>query len=270
MLLDLTNADVRANFLDHGGTKMIMDSTATFAQAFSGDINFLPNAGQGWPNRTPDSGPSFRAIEYLMTYLRETLNVQPFEGENSEGIFKAVFGQDVIQGFRDELDIREDVRALTTGRYKMGEDTIKGYSFTGPYHGVAFGIDPYPLRASAVVGGVPTLVEPLTATNVTVGVAGRPNSSWITAPYEIGFLFGQSSFKRLVPEYQKVAGWNFSEQLVNGGLEFKILQDADCNLFGDFGQHIYEIERAYQPVVPHAVTAILYKRCSTSLNLTSC
>ena len=270
MLLDITNSDARANFLDHGGGKMTMDSTATFAQAYSGDINYLPNAGQGWANRTPDSAPSFRAIEYLMTYMRETLNVQPFEGEAGEGIFKAVFGQDVIQGFRDELDIREDVRALTTGRYKMGEETIAGYSFTGPYHGMAFGIDPYPLRASAVVAGVPTLVEPLTATNVTVGVGARPNSAWVTAPYEIGFIFGQQSFKRLVPEYSKVAGWNFSDQLVNGGLEFKILQDADCNLFGDYGQHIYEVERAYQPIAPHAVTAVLYKRCTTALNLTAC
>lgn len=270
MLLDLTNADIRANFLDHGGGKMIADSTATFAQAFSGDINYLPTAGVGWPNRVPDSGLSFRSIEYLMTYMRETLNVQPFEGENGEGMFKFVGGQDVIQSFRDELDIREDVRALTTGRYRMGEDTIKGYSFTGPYHGIAFGVDPYPLRATTVTSGVPTLIEPLTATSVTVGTAGRPNSSWTGATYEIGFLFGQNSFKRLVPEYQKVAGWNFSEQLVNGGLEFKILQDADCNLFGDYGQHIYEIERAYQPVVPHAVVAILFKRCSASLGLTSC
>jgi len=93
-----------------------------------------------------------------------------------------------------------------------------------------------------------------------IGVGGR----------EIGFLFGQQSFKRLVPSYQKVAGWDFSEQLVNGGLQFKILQDADCNLFGDYGQHIYEIERAYQPVAPHAVTAVLYKRCNAALNLTAC
>ena len=72
-------------------------------------------------------------------------------------MFKAIFGMDVIQGFRDELDIREDVRALTTGRYRMGEDTIKGYSFSGPYHGMAFGVDPMPLRASAQSSGVPTL-----------------------------------------------------------------------------------------------------------------
>jgi hypothetical protein len=81
---------------------------------------------------------------------------------------------------------------------------------------------------------------------------------------------GQRSFRRLVPTYQKVEGWNFSEQLVNGGLQFVILKDADCNLFGDYGQHIYEIERAFEPLMPHAVTAVAYKRCAANLGLLSC
>ena len=74
----------------------------------------------------------------------------------------------------------------------------------------------------------------------------------------------------MVPTYAKVAGWDFSEQLVNGGLRFKILDDADCNLFNDYGQHLYEIERAYQPIAPHAVTAVLYARCTNNLGLAAC
>lgn len=267
-LLAITNADIRANYLDNSGGKLTMDSTATFDQAYAGAIN---SVGTAWANRTPDSGPSFRSIEYLMTFMRETLAVNPYEGESGDGVFKAIFGMDVIQGFRDELDVREDLRYLTAGRYRMGEETIKGYTFSGPYHGMVFGTDPRPLRASAVVAGVPTLVEPLVATQTSNGgYAGRPNPSWTGAPYEIGFVMGQSSFRRLVPEYAKVAGWDFSEQLVNGGLRFKILSDADCNLWEDYGQHLYEIERAYEPLAPHAVTAILYKRCTASLNLVAC
>jgi hypothetical protein len=30
-------------------------------------------------------------------------------------------------------------------------------------------------------------------------------------------------------------------------------------VFGDFGQHFYELERAYEPVNPSAVVAILHK-----------
>lgn len=274
VLVAINNADVRANYLDNGGLKVTCDSTGTFSQDISGAINTIPGAGLGYPNRTPDSMPSVRAMETVMTYMRESLNVAPFD-DDGEGYFKCIFGQDVIQGFRDELDIREDVRALTTGRYKMGEDTISGYRFKGPYHAMAFGVDPTPLRFTTITSGVPTLIEPLTATAVTTSTSGqvqtyaaRPNSSWLTATYEIGFIMGKGSFKRLVPEYKKVAGWDFSEQLVNGGLHWEQLFDADCNLFRDFIVPLYEIERGFQPVVPHAVCAVLFKRAASSMNLT--
>ncbi len=262
-------ADVRANYLDYGGSKMIMDSTASFNQAFSGQINTIPGPNLGWPNRTPDSAPSFRSIEYTMTYMRETLNVQPWE-DDSGGIFKFIGGQDVIQGFRDELDIREDIRYLTAGRYKMGEETITGYRFQGPYHGIAFGVDPKPLRFTTITNGVPTLINPLVAVNTTTGVAARPNPAWTSATYEIAFLFGQSSFERLTPSYPKVEGWSFPDKYVNKGLVPKILNDADCNLFEDNLVLLWELERAYKPIAPHAVCAMSFRRCSTALNLTPC
>ena len=181
-----------------------------------------------------------------------------------------MFGIEQHQLFRDELGIASDLRAATTGRYKMGEDYITGYTFDGPYRGIVHGYDPEPLRADTITAGVPHFVEPTVATAVTNGYGSRPNSAWVEAPYEVGFLFGQDSFNRLVPSYQQVAGWNFPSQLVNGSLEFRILEDADCNLFRDFGVHLYQIERAFEPRVPHAVTAILYKRCTANLGLISC
>lgn len=260
LLLRLTNADIRANYLDNSGVKLIIDSTGTFAEDFAGTVNSLATP---FPNRTPNAIVSHRALEVAMTYMRETLNVEPFDMAGvQEGVFKFIGSQEVIQLFRDELNIGYDIRALTTGRYSLGQETIQGYGFSGPYHAIMHGTDPEPLRASAVVAGAPTLVEPTVAVATSTGFGARPNPDWIAAGFEIGFLFGQASFMRLVPQYAKVAGWDFSEQIVNGGLTFKILQDADCNLWGDFGQHLYEIERAYQPVHPHAVLPVLYTRAS--------
>lgn len=267
LIVRLNNADGRANFLDQSGGKMVIDSTATFDQAYAGGINAL---GQAWPNRTPNSPVSHRSLEVLMAHMRETLGVQPFEGEGTRGVFKAVFSIEQNQLFKDELGISQDVRALVTGKYPMGEETIEGYDFEGPYRGILHAYDPEPLRASAVVNGVPTFVEPTINVATTTGVSARPNPAWVSAPFEVGFLFGQESFARLVPAYQKVAGWDFPEQLVNGTLEFKILSDADCNLWGDYGVHIYQIERAYQPLAPHAVTAILYQRCTANMGLIPC
>jgi hypothetical protein len=287
LLLRLTNADIRANYLDNGGCKLVCDSTGSFANSFAGGINAV---GTLFPARVPDSPVSHRALEYTRTFMQETLGVSPFDnGDTSDGVFKWIGSMEMIQAFRDELDIKEDIRALAAGRYKMGEEVISGYTFSGPYRGIMHGSDPEPLRASAVavvangatdpytsvVNAGPAylavnFVEPTIAVQVTTGYAARPNPAWIAAPFEVGFLFGQKSFKRLVPSSYKVAGWDFSPQITNGGLVFKQLSDADCNLWGDFGQHLYEIERAYQPIQPHAVCAVIYQRCRGAMNLVAC
>ena len=205
-----------------------------------------------------------------MTYMRETLGVEPFDMAGvQEGVFKYIGSQYSVQGMRDELHIGQDTRALVTGRYPLGENTVTGYGWSGPYHGIMFGVDPEPLRGTTLAAGVLTLIEPGVATATTTGFGYRPNPSWISATYEVGFLMGKNSFARLVPSYQRIPGWDFAPQIANGGLDFKILQDADCNFWEDFGQHRYEIERAYQPIQPHAVCAIMYQRTASGAGWTA-
>ena len=55
--------------------------------------------------------------------------------------------------------------------------------------------------------------------------------------------------------------FKFSPQLAMGELEWTYFRDNDCNLYGDFGQHIYQISRAIQPIRPQNVLPVLYKRC---------
>jgi hypothetical protein len=221
--------------------------------------------------------------------MREFLGVEPYEGDMEEGSLLAIFGHDVINAFRDETNIRADVGSLTTGRYQMGEETISSYRFKGPYHGIALGVDHRPLRFNAwttVANGatdprtgvvntgasyqVPNLIEPLVAKSVSTGVAGRPNPAWANAAFEIGFLLGKNGFKRLVPESYATPGFDFHPIISNQGLKFKVLEDADCNFFNDYGQHRYELSRAYQPVHPHAVCAIAFSRCGPVQAFSTC
>jgi hypothetical protein len=271
---EVVASDIRAWYLDQSGCKAVMDSTGTFAQDFLGDINAI---GTSFPNRTPDSPVSFRALEIMITHCRESLDWEPYEGEgndgNGEGAVLVIAGQDNIQLFRDEADIRNDSQALTTGEYAQGEKAITSYRFKGPYKGIAFGVDPKPLRATSiptkVVGGVtylnPTFIEPYVATQTTTGYAARPNSSWVGATYEVMFAMGTDPARRLMPEARRIPGFNFSTPIANKGLEFIQLQDADCNFWGDFGQHRYEIERAFKPEHPHRVLSILFKRTGNAI-----
>jgi hypothetical protein len=273
---EVVAADARAILLWSGGVKLTVKSATDFEDIVAGDKNQL---GTNFPNYTPDFNLTFGGLQYLGQYMRETLDVEPYEGASDEGALLAIFSQEQLNVFRDELGIRADVQALTTGRYQMGEDTIKGYSFKGPYHAIAFGMDRRPLRADSVVdvvngatdpntgvvntGGTyktPVLEEPYVAVTTTKGVSARKNPDWVSAQYEIGFLVGQRAFDRKVPDSFKIPGMDFNSPISNQGLKFKLLSDADCYFWEDIGQHRYEIERMYMPQAPHAVAAILYKR----------
>jgi hypothetical protein len=79
------------------------------------------------------------------------------------------------------------------------------------------------------------------------------------------------SFKRLVPEkYVGEGSFKFAPQMHMGELEWHYIKDNDCNIWGDYGWHIYQISRAYQPQRPHHIIPILYKRCKADLGLDEC
>jgi hypothetical protein len=85
------------------------------------------------------------------------------------------------------------------------------------------------------------------------------------------FLVGKGSFERLVPErFTGEASFKFSPQLAMGELQWHYQIDNDCNLYGDFGFHKYEITRAYRPVRPANVIPVLYRRCPYDLGITAC
>ena len=277
----LMNADIRANYLLNSGCKAVAKDPGDFSVCFAGDEYVVQ---QPFPGAIPDAPLSFAGLSYIGRHMREALNVEPFDNPASDhGMLKWMGSADSIELFRDELGVRADIQALTTGGYKIGQETIQGYTWEGPYHGIAFGIDPDPIRASAVTTGTVvfngqtvntlsiTYEQPwIRAVTSSGGYAAVRNPKWINADWEVGFLSGRRSFKRLVPASYRVEGWPFAPQIANGGLEFRQLIDRGTMTLGDYGQHFYEIERAYQPIMPHAVCSVLYARCAPSLDFTKC
>jgi hypothetical protein len=277
----LTNADIRANYVLNSGVKAVAKAPGDFSVCFAGD-EFLVQ--QPWPGQIPDSPLSFAGMSFIGRHMREALNVEPFDNPRTDhGMGKWIGSADSIELFRDELGIRADVQALTTGQYADGQRAIQGYTWEGPYHGYAFGIDPDPMRVSAITTTTTVFngqtVNTLSLTYVqpwirqktsSGGFCAVRNPAWINADWEIGLLCFRRPFKRLVPAAYRVEGWPFAPQIANGSLEFKQLIDRGTMTLGDYGQHFYEIERAYQPVMPHAVCPILYARCSPSLDFTAC
>ena len=265
-ILQIINADIRYQYLIQSGIKYVVDSTDTFTNNLTGDMQQINTL---FANKVPDAPMNFKTLYRIGTFLREEMLAEPFATKDGE-FFQVLASADQIENFRNDADVKEDLLYLSAGSFKLGEESISGYQFMG-YRGFAFGIDQQPLRATANVAGVLTLVNPIVSTAVTNGFAQRRNPAWVSAPYEVMFVIAGEAFKRLVPEnYVGEGTFKFAPQLAMGELEWTYFRDNDCNLYGDYGQHIYQIQRAIQPLRPQNVCAIVYSRCPFDGNPTPC
>jgi hypothetical protein len=258
-ILQIINADIRYQYLLQSGIKFVTDNTKSFSANLSGDMQVL---GAPWATGSvPNGQMNFKTLYKIGSFLREEMLAEPFATSQGE-FFQVMASADQIEAFRNDADVKEDLIGLTTGQFKLGEQSISGYQFQG-YRGFAFGIDQQPLRASGFdSAGNLVLINPTIAQAVTNGFGQRRNPEWVNAPYEVMFVVAGEAFKRLVPEsYTGEGTFRFAPQLAMGELEWTYFRDNDCNLYGDFGQHIYQIQRAIQPIRPQNVCAIVYKRC---------
>ena len=257
-ILQIINADIRYQYLIQSGIKYVVNSTQSFGDNLTGDMQQINTQ---FAPILPDAPMNFKTLYRIGTFLREEMLAEPFASKDGE-FFQVLASADQIENFRNDADVKEDLLYLTAGSFKLGDESISGYQFMG-YRGFAFGIDQQPLRATGFDGsGNLILVNPIVSTAVTNGFAQRRNPAWVAADYEVMFVIGGEAFKRLVPEqYVGEGTFRFAPQLAMGELEWTYFRDNDCNLYGDFGQHIYQIQRAIQPIRPQNVCAIVYKRC---------
>lgn len=266
-ILQLINADIRYQYLIQSGIKYVVNSTQSFSQNLTGDMQQINTK---FAAILPDAPMNFKTLYRIGTFLREEMLAEPFASKDGE-FFQVMASADQIENFRNDADVKEDLLYLTAGSFKLGEESISGYQFMG-YRGFAFGIDQQPLRATGFDGnGDLVLVNPIVSTAVTNGFAQRRNPAWVSAPYEVMFVIAGEAFKRLIPEqYVGEGTFKFAPQLAMGELEWTYFRDNDCNLYGDYGQHIYQISRAIQPIRPQNVCAIVYKRCPFDGNPLPC
>lgn len=269
------NADVRAQLYLRSASKFNATAGYDFNSLFTGGSE--TDVGVKFAPLIPTGPISFKAIHAIARYLKESLfaDMFPADGEGQMH-FRFIGSSDIIESLRNEADVKDALLSFVNGSYRFGEESLRGYSWetAGAYRGIAFGVDQRPLRATGFNGsGLLSLVDPLTiVSNPTKNTAyAKLNPSWAAADYEVAFLFAQGSFKRLVPErYVGEGSFKFAPQLHMGELDWHYIMDNDCNAWGDFGWHKYQITRAYQPFRPQFVVPILYKRCTADLGLAAC
>lgn len=289
LVVQYMNADIQYQLAFQSGSKFSCKASQTLIQNFGGGTEVDRNrgwGGTGWSTFALADAPlTFKALHAIARYLKEALFAEMFPaGDKGQAHFRFIGSSDIVEAFRNETGVNASLVALTTGGYKLGEQGLTGYSFeTSPaYRGLAFGVTHRPLRFNAMGTGAgpdnvpvtqPQYLNPVTivakgdGSNQSYAVASQP---WLGATYEIGYLIGEGSFERQVPEeYIGEGSFKFAPQLHMGELEWHYVKDNDTNQWGDYGWHKYQITRAYRPLRPQFVVPIMYKRAQTDLGLTA-
>lgn len=269
------NSDIRAQLYLRSASKFTAVSGYDFDSLFTGGTE--TDIGVKFAPLLPTGPMSFKALHFIARFIKENLFAEMFDAEG-KGMphFRVIGSADIIELFRAESGVKDILQSYVTGGFKLGEASLSGYSWeTAPaYRGLSFAIDQRPLRATGfAANGTLSLVDPVTiVTNASKNTAyAKINQSWVAAPYEVLFLLGAPNFERLVPErYVGEGTFKFAPQLFMGELDWHYVMDNDCNTWGDFGWHKYQIIRAYKPVRPQFVVPILYKRCQADLGLPDC
>jgi len=266
----LNAADIRSQILTLSGVKAVLFSTATsLSDILTGGYN---RVAVNFFGGVPTAPVSHKFLVALSNYMRDNLSPE-FFGDGAGQYFVFIGSSQQIEVLRNEAGVKADLLALVTGNDKSTQDEIKKYAFIDyPYRGIKLAIDQQPLRFNAVDGnGFPVLFEPLIRSVTDYGVENVTNPAWNSALYEVGFLVSKGAFRRLVPDRFVGEGtFKFDPQFVMGELNWHYQRDNICNVWGDFGFHIYQIVRAFQARRPHGVIPILYKRCAQDLGLVTC
>ena len=274
LITQYVNADVRAQLYLRSASKFVANANWDFDSLFTG--GWETDLGVLFFGQTPTGPMTFKALHYIARYMKEVLFAEWYSQDKGMPHFRFIGGSDQVEYFRNEVGIQNVAVSLTTGGYDMGKTILTAYSFeqSPAYRGIAFGVDQRPLRATGFnMDGTLALVDPVTIiedTNRNTAYA-KPNPAWLNADYEVGFLIADGTFERLVPEkYVGEGSFKFAPQLHMGELEWHYVIDNQCNQWGDYGWHRYQISRAYKPIRPQHIVPLLYRRCKADLGLVDC
>lgn len=269
-IVQYNNADIRFQLTLRSATKVVANSAYDFASLLTGGSQ--SDLGVQFVSLTPDAPLSLKFLQKVSRHLKDALWGSMFVGKGMEPNYRFIGGSDILDVLREQAVV-QGAQYLTNGSFKLGAEIVEGFNFDSApgYRGIAFGVDQRPLRYNTVgMDGEPVYINPVvnvtnSETNTAYPVA---NPVWLAARYEIGHLVADESFQRLTPErYTGEGTFKFAPQLVLGELEWSYIKDNDCNQWGDFGQHLAQISRAYSPIHPEHVIPIAFLRVESDNGL---
>ena len=270
-ILEVYNADVRAQMRDLSGVKATLVSTdQTVTDSLTGG---LWQVAAPWRGVLPSAGLTFKWLKAMLNYARTRLKPLDLFGTGSDQYAILVGSNEIIDALREQAPVNNSLYATTMGSFKDGKSGLWDYLFVDyNFRGLKFAEDETPLRFDALdASDNPDYIEPYTEAEIDCGYEDANNDLYDNAQYEIAFLVFNSAFRRRTPKAWLGEGdMKFASQLFGGELEWVHERDNCKNAWMDFGFFQYQIARAYQAIRPHSIIPIAFKRCQPELGLVDC
>lgn len=268
-VVQYNNSDIRYQLTQRSATKVVATVGYDFASLLTGGSQ--SDLGVEFVDLLPTAPLSLKFLQKIARHAKDALWAEMFMNKGQEATYRFIGSSDIIDTMRAEAVV-QGAQYLTNGSFKLGEEIVNGFNFDSApgYRGMSFGVDQRPLRFNTVTAGQPNYINPVVnVTNATNNTAYPvTNPVWLAATYEVGHFVAKGAFERLVPErYAGEGTFKYAPQLVMGELEWSYNKDNDCNQWGDFGQHLAQLSRAYKPIHPEHVVPIAYLRVEADSGL---
>ena len=270
-ILEIYNADVRAQMRDLSGVKAVLRlGDTSVIQTLTGG---LWNVAAPWRGVLPTAGISFQYLKALLNYARTRLQPLDLFGGGPDAYAVFVGSNEVIDTLREQMPLAGANYAATAGSFKDAKAGLWDYLFVDyNFRGLKFAEDVTPLRFNTLDQyGNPVYIEPYTPEEIDCGYEDANRAEWDCAQSEVGFLVFNNAFRRRTPKAWLGEGdMKFASQMLGGELEWVHERDNCKNEWMDFGFFHYQIARAYQAIRPHSIIPIAFKRCPGDLGLVEC
>ena len=261
---DYIAADNQYQMLTNCGVIVVSQANVNPATMISGGYGVYQ---QGIPTTAATGGLDWNLVNYVARYQREFNRVLTFNGN-----LTLIAGYDAIESIRTQLGGTAGqpgtaynpipLGQLAAGGAQVARDALIEYAMEVTLRGVNLVKNPRPIRANFISGAY-SIVNPIKASTVSSNssLGAVPNPDWNQAAYEVAFLVGKDSFKRLQPEsYTGSDKVRYARQFFSGDIQF-YTNNLSGNVFNNVGVLGAQIARAFKPQYPWHIAAIFFKRC---------
>lgn len=247
------------------------DKSKEMFQYWSGQkIIFNSSVTTGTGTTFPNVAATYAASQELLDPLWEQIIQnggweEPYAYSNGQPLIPAIMSPEahrtIIKG---SSSVREDFRFAQMGKGREGADLLQAWGVDRPYGGYMHIIDPKMKRYN-FTGGVYVEVPYYADSSSSIGgPSSIVNPDYITAGYEVMYLYHPEAVVRQTPTPIGSVGSDtkFMATDYNGSIVWRNIPNETTNLFENSGVWAAQLIAAWKPTVKRQFAiSVMVKRC---------